>query len=150
MRKCGPCNLCCVIPAIPQLNKPADTPCEHLTKDGCGIYEDRPQVCRDFACNWLAGVTDEWIRPDIVGAYVTRLNAGDGMADTERGLMIRALADQPRRFERFATMQRMVANETSNGGDVLVAAGDSRRILTRRSLPVVHDQDGRPVLVETY
>lgn len=23
-------------------------PCPHLTKDGCGIYENRPQVCKDY------------------------------------------------------------------------------------------------------
>lgn len=30
-----------------------EIPCQHLTKDGCDIYEDRPQTCRDFVCDRL-------------------------------------------------------------------------------------------------
>ena len=25
-------------------------PCIHLTKDGCGIYDKRPPICREFMC----------------------------------------------------------------------------------------------------
>lgn len=30
-----------------------DTPCQHLTKDGCDIYDTRPKTCRDFVCNTI-------------------------------------------------------------------------------------------------
>ena len=41
--------------AIPApLNKPAGKWCEHCAiGQGCTIYDDRPEVCVDFACLWL-------------------------------------------------------------------------------------------------
>ncbi len=49
------CGACCVAPSIsseiPGLpgGKPANTKCIHLQEDlRCGIYEQRPKVCRDF------------------------------------------------------------------------------------------------------
>jgi len=28
--------------------------CPHLTADNlCAVYEDRPQICRDYAADWL-------------------------------------------------------------------------------------------------
>lgn len=149
-RKCGACSLCCVLPAIPQLGKPANVPCVHLTPSGCGIYETRPQGCRDFKCEWLrGGVGDQTSRPDHVGGYVLPLN-GDGLTDTKRGFKIVAPAGKPR-WHRSTAMRKLVQIETSRGGDVLVLAGDSRRILTSRKMTQeVNDQDGRPVSVEEW
>ncbi len=46
---CARCGTCCVAPDISTLNKPPGVPCPHLTEDHlCGIYEDRPSVCRDY------------------------------------------------------------------------------------------------------
>jgi hypothetical protein len=54
---CGNCSVCCKIPSIPEINKPSNTWCHHYAKGvGCSIYQDRPQVCRDFKCYWLQGV----------------------------------------------------------------------------------------------
>lgn len=154
MRKCGACTLCCVIPAIDELGKPVDVPCKHLTAHGCSIYEERPQVCRDFECNWKLGTAgDQTLRPDRIGAYLTPLEPGDGLGS--RGLMVRARKDQPRRFERYAGVLRLIAGEVYSGGDVLVAAGESRRLLTRNARHHaiarergIKDQDGRPVTIE--
>ena len=53
---CRPdCGACCIVPSIsspipgmPE-GKPAGLRCIHLHEDfSCGIYEQRPQVCRDF------------------------------------------------------------------------------------------------------
>lgn len=153
MRKCGACQLCCIIPAIPELGKPANTRCVHLTPHGCGIYDspERPEVCRGFACGWLESrYGDESLRPDHVGAYVTDLAPGDGLQD-QNGAVIRALADQPRRFRKYAGMVRFIGQVVAGGGDVLVVAGDSRRVLTRNEqflALAVQDPDGRPVNVE--
>ena len=62
-RSCGTCSLCCKLPAIPELAKPANEWCEHCRpgKGGCGIYAARPQVCRSYNCYWLIGLLgDEW------------------------------------------------------------------------------------------
>lgn len=52
---CGDCTLCCKVMAVEEIEKPADQWCVHCLKGhaGCGIYETRPQPCRDFECFWL-------------------------------------------------------------------------------------------------
>jgi len=46
---CFRCGTCCVAPDISTLDKPVDVPCAHLQPDHlCGIYADRPAVCRDY------------------------------------------------------------------------------------------------------
>jgi Fe-S-cluster containining protein len=49
------CGACCIapsisspIPGMPE-GKPAGTQCIHMQEDfSCGIYDQRPKVCRDF------------------------------------------------------------------------------------------------------
>ena len=56
-RSCGTCTLCCRLPDIDLLDKPANVWCRHcVAGEGCSIYADRPSVCRDFLCFWM---TDE-------------------------------------------------------------------------------------------
>jgi hypothetical protein len=53
-RTCGTCTVCCRILAVEELNKPRSTWCVHcIPQKGCGIHPSRPQVCREFVCNWL-------------------------------------------------------------------------------------------------
>jgi hypothetical protein len=72
-RVCGECTVCCIIPSIPELEKPKYTPCKNLCATGCGIYPDRPPACSEFECAWLmdeaAGAIDlRYLeRPDKVG-----------------------------------------------------------------------------------
>ena len=52
--ECTRCGACCVAPDIAALGKPLGVRCEHLTGEGlCGIYDRRPQICRDYAADWL-------------------------------------------------------------------------------------------------
>lgn len=47
--ECTRCGACCVAPDIAALDKPVGLRCPHLTADHlCSVYEDRPQICRDF------------------------------------------------------------------------------------------------------
>jgi uncharacterized protein len=62
-RTCSGCTLCCKLPSIAALEKPAGVWCRHCAPaSGCTIHAQRPQVCRDFVCGWLqgAGVGDHW------------------------------------------------------------------------------------------
>jgi hypothetical protein len=72
-RQCGPCTVCCTELKIPQLRKEARVPCRHLTVSGCGIYADRPNVCREFLCGWrlFEEMGDDW-RPDLSGVMALR------------------------------------------------------------------------------
>ncbi|MBW8708791.1 MAG: YkgJ family cysteine cluster protein [Alphaproteobacteria bacterium] len=52
----------------PELKKEARVPCPHLGAKGCGIYDTRPGVCRQFLCGWrlFDDMGDDW-RPDLSG-----------------------------------------------------------------------------------
>ena len=65
-RACGTCMMCCKVPQIDELNKPAGVWCRHaVTGKGCNIYDSRPSPCRAFYCSWMqdAGLDAEW-KPD--------------------------------------------------------------------------------------
>lgn len=50
--ECTRCGACCVAPDIAALDKPVGMRCPHLTAENlCGIYERRPQVCRDYSAD---------------------------------------------------------------------------------------------------
>ena len=73
-RECGTCNACCVALTInePALQKAQGYRCRNLRPDkGCGIYDARPDTCREFNCGWrqLRWVK-EGMRPDVSGVLV--------------------------------------------------------------------------------
>lgn len=74
-RNCGPCTACCIDLKIvaPELKKKARVPCPHLSGAGCGIYEGRPGVCREFLCGWrlFEDMDNSW-RPDLSGILAMR------------------------------------------------------------------------------
>jgi hypothetical protein len=70
-RQCDGCVQCCIALGIehPELRKPPNVPCPHLASaGGCGIYSDRPSVCRLYQCLWrlMKELPDE-ARPDKCG-----------------------------------------------------------------------------------
>jgi hypothetical protein len=67
VRDCGGCTVCCTVPEIYGLGKPAHTTCCHVDRNGCAIYLDRPHFCRDWSCMWLRGQLDDTARPDRLG-----------------------------------------------------------------------------------
>lgn len=76
MRKCGTCNACCTLLAVPAVDTPSFTRCEHL-KAGrstrcCSLGDEaRPEACRAFACGWLLGIGANKDRPDRSGVMIT-------------------------------------------------------------------------------
>jgi hypothetical protein len=66
-RDCGECTLCCKLLGIESLDKPAGVWCAHCKPSrGCGIYESRPQDCRNFICGYLLmpEVDERW-KPSV-------------------------------------------------------------------------------------
>src|SRR5215469_11521929 len=66
-RSCGSCSLCCKLLAIEGVEeRPGWTWCRHCRpgRGGCGIYDDRPQACRNFVCGWLSGGLDGVLNPE--------------------------------------------------------------------------------------
>lgn len=79
-RECGPCRTCCQELKIdaPELKKKGGVLCPHHTGAGCGIYADRPKVCREFLCGWrlFEELGDEW-RPDLSGVLIVKRASAD-------------------------------------------------------------------------
>lgn len=75
-KSCGECNLCCIELPIetPELRKKAQIPCSHLTAKGCGIYETRFPICRQFLCGWrlFPELDADW-RPDRSGVLILQV-----------------------------------------------------------------------------
>jgi hypothetical protein len=95
-RQCGECTACCTHLKIdtPEFQKLAGPDCPHLVpRRGCGIYETRPQACRDFLCLWrqMPAMPDDW-RPDRSGVLlvVTKDNVPPGYA-TDYGIKIQLI-----------------------------------------------------------
>jgi uncharacterized protein len=60
--ECSQCGACCVAPDIAALDKPLGLRCPHLLADNrCGVYDRRPQICRDYTpdalCERIAAPT---------------------------------------------------------------------------------------------
>ena len=78
-RSCGDCLLCCKLPAIPSLQKPAFTWCKNAkVGHGCSAYDQRPTECRDFNCLWLTNLHlgDEW-QPSRARFYIDPKSNGN-------------------------------------------------------------------------
>jgi len=71
-RKCGNCTGCCITPSLSApphklLGEKCPELCTGL-KTGCGIYETRPNGCREYQCHWLFnGLLEQKHRPDKIG-----------------------------------------------------------------------------------
>jgi hypothetical protein len=70
-RHCGGCTLCCKLLPVRELQKPANTRCQHQSRKGCGIYHQLgfPPSCGLWNCAWLGGEED-LVRPDRCGWVV--------------------------------------------------------------------------------
>jgi hypothetical protein len=80
-RECGECTACCQQLAIdvPEIQKPAGLMCKHcIISGGCGIYQTRPNICRDWFCGWrrFGWLKNTW-RPDKVGILVWTIDNPD-------------------------------------------------------------------------
>jgi uncharacterized protein len=71
-KSCGPCTQCCAVLEIAELAKPAGPLCINCKLGaGCAIYATRPQVCRDFECEWLMSRDlSQQFRPDRIGTIL--------------------------------------------------------------------------------
>jgi len=69
MRNCGDCVLCCYFTSPPEIKKSEGEWCKYCIKiEGCSIYENRPESCKNFNCLWKKQVQiPESLRPDKCG-----------------------------------------------------------------------------------
>ena len=133
-KHCGDCSLCCKIMAIPELNKPKDSWCDHvIRKRGCGIYESRPHSCRAFKCLWLQDprLPPEW-KPDK-SKFVM-------VGDSRTELVVHVDSSSPGawRGEPYLSGLRAMARSGQPHGAlvVIVERGQSTVLLPDREVPV--------------
>lgn len=72
--ECGDCTVCCTLSAVSELNKKVGEQCFFCVDNGCEIYGDHPQVCKDFECAYLQGGTNIELRPDKCGVMFFKKN----------------------------------------------------------------------------
>lgn len=77
-RSCGSCTLCCKLMGVVALAKPVNVWCPHCRKgSGCTIYDDRPEECRAYACEWLTNpALPEGLKPDRCRVVLSMLDEG--------------------------------------------------------------------------
>jgi hypothetical protein len=66
-KSCGDCTMCCKVYPVPVMNKPRGVWCKECTPGkGCGIWQTRPQFCRDFHCTYILDgrLGPEW-KPNV-------------------------------------------------------------------------------------
>jgi hypothetical protein len=75
-RECGDCTVCCngtLKIEVHGHGVHAGKPCFYMKQGGCSIYEQRPEVCRKYECEWVSSdYLPEWMKPNISNVLVTR------------------------------------------------------------------------------
>ena len=119
-RSCQSCTLCCRLPEIDALSKPANDWCAHCVAGrGCAIYVDRPQLCRDFLCLWMT-------KPDLPEEFDPLTSH---MMIYEQGAQVTVLVDPDfpdawRAEPHHGRLRQWAAAVEPKGGYVIVFVGD--------------------------
>lgn len=130
-RSCGTCSLCCKLPAIAELNKLPNKWCAHCKpgKGGCGIYEARPERCRNFGCGWLTNLAldDEWF-PARAKLYLTHTQKLDGQLD----VLVSVDPTSPNRWREPPYYERILQLARERGQVVVSVGSQVHTIRPRR------------------
>lgn len=122
-RSCGSCTLCCKVLAIKELDKPANTWCQHAMKSvGCKIYATRPISCQTFICAWISSsALGPELRPDKIHGVLTATTDGKNLV----------LFEDPGYSGYAANALKHVIDNFINDRVhfVIVVTGDRRRLI---------------------
>jgi hypothetical protein len=69
-RSCGNCDVCCNILEVRELNKKSYCNCTYRAEGGgCGRYDTRPSICRDWNCAYILNLIPggEEVKPNNIG-----------------------------------------------------------------------------------
>ena len=123
MSGCGECTACCTLMEVTEIRKPRCKACGYLDGKGCGIYESRPQSCREFECIWLQSQKrdEPWpkrMRPDKCGIMFVPTTDPNTMT-----------AHGPRALLTGSFLHPRVKIWLSNGLRIISADGDNIAML---------------------
>ena len=91
---------------VPELQKPAWTPCSHVVEHKCDCYESRPTSCQEYRCLWLQGGIDGPHRPDRVGVIFDRTDSLRGLEE-RTGLYVLTARVTHETEEGFALIDKL-------------------------------------------
>lgn len=126
-RSCGSCSVCCIAPSIEysgpshpgniEVTKDAGTPCEHLNDcgSGCGVYNQRPAVCRFHQCTYTVSGWHEDARPDRSGVYFTTENAPPSLEGVDYFVHIMVNPFVAQKGGGVSLVRAMLADLSRNG-----------------------------------
>jgi hypothetical protein len=122
-RQCGDCSLCCKVIAVTELNKHAGEWCKHVkpNKQGCTVYDMRPESCQGFQCGWLLG----WIPDEYSPRKARVVFMGD---DDERVLTVfedpkgPSPTDEPK-------LKKVLSEMLLKGSVLVIVRGEQRRVV---------------------
>jgi hypothetical protein len=129
-RSCGECRACCVVLGFEArddespFEKPAGQACPQLVQIGCGIYQDRPPVCRRFQCGWLSAPNlPAELRPDRCGVLFCTNDSvlGEGHA---------VYAYEMRPGAADAPLPSWLIGSLAREMPVILVRGDRREVIT--------------------
>ncbi len=142
-RSCGTCSLCCSVLRVDELSKRAGDDCRHQQGErGCGIYTDRPTICRAYQCLWRQGGLEEDERPDETGGIVDLETMGIGLRlgirmrrleEFDAASKLRAIAE---RYRSQMPVRISDADDVMNPDRpfrVLLPEGEEHRVFGERS-----------------
>lgn len=126
-KSCGDCGLCCKLMGVDAVNKAPGDWCGHFRKGvgGCGVYADRPQACRDFACLWLSS--------DRLGYEWKPNRARFVMHVSPSGRRLTVVVDPAEplawRKEPYYSRLKAMSVRAEDGHELLVAVGTRRFVI---------------------
>lgn len=101
MRTCGECTLCCKLLPVRELEKPANTRCQHQCSKGCKVYHtaEMPVSCKVWNCRWLVNDdTHDLPRPDRCGYVIDTMpdiiTVEDRDGNSEQFLVVQIWAEK--------------------------------------------------------
>ena len=110
MRICGGCTACCTVLDVPDAEAPPGCDCSFMIEGGCGIYPTRPNICRDWQCQWMADndhkppLLRDDEKPDVIGImFNIDIVEGWGALLVAHELRPGAVDEQVELLERLAT-----------------------------------------------
>lgn len=115
---CTRCGACCVAPDIAALDKPLGMRCPHLTADNlCGIYDRRPQICRDYAADEVCRLIEAPTLEERVQKYLALF----GLEEEARGNLASGCASMRAARQRTVSSGSRVSGGAAAGSSAGVA-----------------------------
>jgi hypothetical protein len=128
--ECGDCTLCCKLLKIEEVESAHNEWCKHCGENGCQIYDDRPEDCREFRCAWLqmdhAGIE---MRPDKCGVIFEKFS-DEVMAGVTDGRVEPIVQGQVEAFKREG-ISVVVFNHDNKQKACFLAAGHTREFVEK-------------------